>query len=70
MIFTECDCGEPITIGWELGMKQGYYRTNCKCGKIVMSELTSFGGETTILNSEEELKKFIEEKKLNKPIKN
>lgn len=67
MIFTECDCGEPISVGWESGMKQGYYRTNCKCGKIAMTELTSLGGQTTILENEEELEKFVVEHKLNKP---
>ena len=66
MIFTECTCGEPITVGWESGDKRGYYRTNCPCGKIAMTELSSFG-ETTILDSEEELETFIEEKKLTQP---
>lgn len=68
MIFTNCECDEPITVGWESGMKRGYYRTNCeKCGKIAMTELTSLGGETTILDNEEELEQFIKEKGLNKP---
>jgi hypothetical protein len=67
MIFTECECGEPIVVAYEAGDKMGYYRTNCKCGKIAMTELISFGGETHIFNNEEELDKFVEEKKLNKP---
>lgn len=66
MIFTECECGEPITVGWECGDGPGYYRTNCKCGKIVMTELTSLAGETTILDDEKELAEFVKEKKLNK----
>jgi len=32
-----------------------------------MTECTSFGGETHILENEKELEDFIEEKKLNKP---
>ena len=67
MIFTECECKEPIVVGWESGMKRGYYRTNCKCGRIAMTELTSLGGETHILESEEELAEFVEEKKLTPP---
>jgi hypothetical protein len=68
MIFTECECGEPISVGWESGMKQGYYRNNCeKCGRIAMVELTSIAGETTILENEEALENFIKEKGLNKP---
>lgn len=67
MIFTECTCGEPIIVGWEAGMGYGYYRTNCKCGRVAMTECTSFGGETHILENEKELEDFIEEKKLNKP---
>lgn len=69
MIFTECDCGKPIVIGWESGMKRGFYRTDClDCGKIAMTEYTSIGGETTILDDKKALEKFIKEKKLNKPI--
>lgn len=68
MIFTKCECGEPIIVGWESGDPQGYYRTNCKCGRIAMTELTSLGGETTILEDEKELEAFIKDKKLNKPI--
>jgi hypothetical protein len=67
MIFTECSCGEPITVGWESGMPLGYYRTNCKCGKIAMTECTSFGGETTILDDEQELQTFAKDKKLTAP---
>jgi len=68
MIFTECDCGEPIVVGWESGMERGYYRTDCeKCGKIAMTELTSLGGDTTILKNEEGLDNFIKEKGLNPP---
>ena len=68
MIFTNCSCGESITVGWESGDPQGYYRTNCPCGKIAMTELSSFG-ETTILDSEDELETFIKEKELLKPSK-
>lgn len=69
MIFTSCICEEPITVAWESGMKQGYYRNNCeKCGKIAMVELTSLGGETYFFDNEEELEKFIDEKSLNKPL--
>ena len=67
MIFTTCSCGQDITIGWEAGDGAGYYKTVCPCGKIVMTELSSFAGETTILDSEEELKTFIKEKGLNTP---
>lgn len=67
MIFTSCQCGELITVGWESGDRQGYYRTDCKCGKIAMTECTSLGGETYILDNEKELDKFVTEKKLNKP---
>lgn len=68
MIFTNCECGETITVGWESGMKMGYYRHNCeKCGKIAMVELTSLGGETHILADEKELEVFVKEKKLNSP---
>ena len=67
MIFTECGCGETITVGWESGDGAGFYRTNCKCGKIAMTECTSFGGETHILDDEEELEKFVSDKKLNIP---
>ncbi len=67
MIFTECDCGESIVVNWESGMTPGYYRTNCNCGKIAMTELTSFGGETTILDNEKELEEFVKEKNLNNP---
>lgn len=67
MIFTECTCGEQITVGWEAGDGTGFYRTNCGCGKIAMTECTSLGGETHILDSEEELNRFVEEKGLNKP---
>lgn len=71
MIFTNCECDEPITVAWESGMKQGYYRNNCeKCGRIAMVELSSIGGETHIFNTEQELKEFIKEKGLNKPITN
>lgn len=66
MIFTECICGEPHTVSYECGDKMGYYRINCKCGKILMVELFSFG-ETTILDNEEELEEFINKKGLNKP---
>ena len=63
MIFTNCECDELIVVGWESGMKQGFYRNNCeKCGKIAMVELSSLGGETTILENEEALEKFIIEK--------
>lgn len=68
MIFTECECGESIIVAWESGDEMGYYRNNCKCGKIAMVELTSLGGETTILDNEEELERFVKEKKLNKPL--
>lgn len=67
MIFTSCDCGEPIIVGWESGDRQGYYRTDCKCGKIAMTECTSIGGETTILDNNKELEEFIIQKGLNKP---
>lgn len=66
MIFTKCSCGESITVGWESGDAQGYYRTNCGCGKIAMTELSSYG-ETIILENEAELEEFIKTKKLNKP---
>ncbi len=67
MIFTECACGEPVSVGWESGMTPGYYRTDCECGKIAMTECVSFGGETTILDGQEELDQFIKDKKLNEP---
>lgn len=67
MIFTECVCGESIVVNWECGMPHGYYRTDCDCGKIAMTECTSFFGETTILDDEKELEEFVEEKKLNNP---
>jgi hypothetical protein len=68
MIFTQCECGEPITVGWECGMQRGYYRTDCeKCNRIAMTECTSIGGETTILQDDTELDKFVIEKGLNKP---
>lgn len=68
MIFTNCECYEPIVVAWESGMKQGYYRTDCeKCGRIAMTKLSSFDGETTILKNEEELEKFIKDKGLNAP---
>jgi hypothetical protein len=69
MIFTECSCGEPIVIPYECGDKMGYYRTNCKCGKIAMTEMTSMCGETAILDNEKEVDDFVKEKKLNKPNK-
>ncbi len=67
MIFAECECGKDILVAWDSGMTTGYYRTNCECGKIAMTELTSLGGETHILDGEKELEEFIEEKQLNKP---
>lgn len=67
MIFTECECKEPIVVPWECGNGYGYYRTDCKCGRFAMTECTSFGGETTILDNQKELDDFVEEKKLNVP---
>lgn len=68
MILTECECGEPITVGWESGMEMGYYRVDCeKCGRIAMVELASLGGQTHILENEEELNQFVEEMDLNPP---
>lgn len=66
MIFTECTCGETYTSGYECGDPMGYARIDCKCGKMVMIELSSIG-ETTILDSEEELDKFIQNKGLIHP---
>lgn len=68
MIFTSCECGESIVVGWEAGDGAGYYRTDCeKCGKIAMTECTSIAGETHILENEKELERFVEEKGLNNP---
>lgn len=68
MIFTNCECDEPITVGWESGMELGYYRVDCeKCGRIAMVECTSLGGVTHILEDESELEEFVKEKKLNTP---
>lgn len=67
MIFTECSCGEPIIVGYECGMPMGYYRTDCTCGKIAMTECVSFGGETHIFDNEEEIEEFVKEKGLKKP---
>lgn len=64
MIFTSCECGEPIIVGYEAGDKMGYYRVDCKCGRIAMVELISFGGETHIFDNEKELDEFLKEKKL------
>lgn len=64
MIFTECECGEPIMVNYECGDPRGYSRVNCKCGKIAMVERISFDGETTILGTEEELNEFLKEKGL------
>lgn len=42
MIFSECKCGEFVSIGWEAGMKHGFYRNECeKCGEITFYECTS-----------------------------
>lgn len=67
MIFVNCSCGTPVTIGWEAGDGPGYYKTVCPCGKILMTELSSFAGETTVMDTKEELEEFIKEKNLNVP---
>lgn len=64
MILGSCSCGALFSIPWESGDPMGFCRVDCACGKFVLVECTSIGGEVLILDSEQELERLVKDRGL------